>query len=290
MNYFEKNIRWKDFLISFLLLLAMVVVIFSFIGVSEGATNNETINMSSDSKNINESIENLSNIDNKSIIDGNLSKPILGLYGGIRGYNESSNVILEFNVTRANIATMMVCGGSKSYLYLDVSLRYKEDNSPLSNQIVYLIIGNETTSFITNENGIIHYLYSPNIFGLVTFGAVFNESNILDNGSFIDLEPVSVYGDYYISEPYPYYPHIIPSPNIIQYTPDPESNSDLFSPKDLSINKSNYGSNFPKVGDKSGNNSQVVYGKMKETSVPSLPLIVFLIAILGIFGFKRNNN
>lgn len=139
MNYFKKKRKLKDFLISILLILVMTILVFDFISVSEGSTNNETININSTSKNINESIENISNVDNKSVIYNNSNKRILSAYGGIKGYNESSNVILEFNVT--SIYLIVMCGGSQSYLYLDAALRYKEDNSPLSNQIVYWLLG-----------------------------------------------------------------------------------------------------------------------------------------------------
>lgn len=76
MNYFEKNIRWKDFFISFLLLLAMVVVTFSFIGVSEGATINDMNNKGTISKNLKVKSSAASNviIDNKSVLPIKKSK------------------------------------------------------------------------------------------------------------------------------------------------------------------------------------------------------------------------
>lgn len=288
MNYFNENGKLKDFLILILFILAMSIIIFNFIGVSEGATNNNTINMSSTSKNINESVENVSN-NNDNLVDNiNSSKNVTIVINGIKGYNESSNVILELNFTRANGYVYAMCGGRSYYFYLDISLLYKNNNSPLSNQTVYLIIKNETSEFITNEDGIIRYLYSPSIYGIVNFGVSFNGSEIFDNGSIIELEPVSVYWDYYLNEPYNG-PHLwLKNISYIEKTHEPTH--DLFSSKDLSINKSRYSSNLSKVRDKLENNSQLVYVKMKETSVPLIPLIVFLIAILGIFGFKRNNN
>ncbi|WP_054835284.1 hypothetical protein [Methanobrevibacter arboriphilus] len=90
-------------------------------------------------------------------------------------------------------------------------------------------------SFITDENGKITWNhFYPDIYGFVNFQMLFNGSTINNNGSMINLDPVSTHIIYYIAEPYnhriwPTVPGpIVPIYRIIDFPSSNNSDSLIF--------------------------------------------------------------
>ena len=398
MNYFEKNKNLKDFLVYFLIILAMALVIFNFIGVSEGATHNinnttqagikETINGDVDNfitiileegeysgeNNTNISIaknviirgngssktiinggknqifyieksgnltlsnvtllngessqgrliyNNLGNaliknsilIINMSSGDGNdwggaiynnkgsihvydseiiyndsylhinyieYAKP--SLYSILPpssynryGYNESNNVILEFFLSPASDPHF----GGVSQLWIFISLHFKEDYTPIPNQIIHMVVGNRTFTYMADENGSISDIFVPEVFGYTEFQFLFNGSFIQNNGSIIYLEPVSAQGDYFLSKSF----HII---TIWDLGTNPNHSDFVYYTKNITINESEYDvNNIAKQNKSSENTYQIANGDMKKTGAPLIQLILSLIVILSILRFKK---
>ena len=236
---------------NYLVLILLVLVSFSCF-YSLNSSNGVDVDKNNDLSNGNDgNIGALKNAD-----DSNETNVASGMYGG---YNESSNVILEFNIRSYHIHAM--CAGSTEFLSFNISLRYKGSNEPLSNQNVYLIIGNTTNSYITDKNGMISVdNYQPKIYGDVNFKVLFNGSTFLYNGSMVDLEPVSIYFKYLLHEPSgggrP--------PSVVGI--DPLKN---------------------KTNPKNINNSQFIHADMEKTGLPLIQLILSLMFILGFLIYKK---
>lgn len=194
------------------------------------------------------------------------------------GYNESNNVILEFFLSPASDPHL----GGVSQLWVYINLHFKEDCTPIPNQMVYMVVGNRTFTYMTDLNGSIVDIFVPEVYGYTEFQFLFNGSIIQNNGSIIYLEPVSAQGDYFLSDSF----LEINIPKLIYTVPNPPEI--VHYPKNITINKSEYNpNNNTKQKNTSENSYQIAHGDMKETSVPIMQLILALLAILGILRFKE---
>jgi len=209
------------------------------------------------------------------------------------GYNNSSNVVLKFELSPASDSHF----GGVSQLWVYINLYFKDNNTPIPNHMVYMIVGNKTFNYTTDLNGSIVDLFVPEVYGYTEFQFLFNGSVILDNESIIYLEPVSVYGYYYLSNlgiigpwnfPWwiPNWPPINPI-NMTIYVPQIPSDVMNYS-KNITLSESKYNyNNNTKHKSIMENNHQISYGKMKETGVPLIQLILTLLVVLGILRFNK---
>ena len=252
---------------SFILILLVLISLswFCFLDSSNGVDVDKNNDLSN---NLYDNIGALKNAD-----DSNETNVAIGMYGG---YNESSNVILEFNIRSYHVHAM--CGGSTEFLSFNISLRYKDSNEPLSNQNVYLIIGNTTNSYTTDKNGMISVdNYQPNIYGDVNFKVLFNGATFLYNSSMVDLEPVSIYFKYFLHEPSGGGGI---SPSVVNIYAFKKNNTNSEPNKNNSkLNTSNSKFNI--------NNSQNGYAGMEKTGLPLIQLILSLMFILGFLIYKK---
>jgi hypothetical protein len=332
-----KNIKIKNknyIMLTLLVLVLISIACFSSITSSNGTEvlkNNTTYNLADSNKVIlnaadleNDNSYNVSNNndngdDNNNGSDGNNNNSNSNnnnsdvnesnhVSGNYKEYNESTNVILEFSINhyaRYYTASCISIGTGDEIFLIIVSLNYKNNNTPIPNQIVYITIGNETKEFMTDENGTIQYQYFQREYGVVNIEALFNGSKIDVNGLIIDLEPVSVHIDYNLGEkptyitleplnPYnpwkPYNPWGQYKP-WSQYNPvNLNIDFDLIvsSSKNLTIDESKYENNSTEYKNDPENNRQTAYAEMKETGVPFIQLIVALISIVSIFAYKKD--
>jgi len=256
-----------------ILLFLLVISCFYFVDSSNGAETNG-----------NDGSSNGFNDNNKILVNNSSKNNGLSLSHGTYRFNESSNVVLEFTIGPSNV--IRNCGNG--LLFFNITLSYKENKMPLANQRVHLIVGNSTSSFITDANGMICNMeYHPNIYGDVTFKVLFNGSRILRNDSMISLEPVSVNMKYFLREtlhhnvPSGKPRHNVPSGNDTKednspiHSNDPYNNFDDFEP---SLNNTKAFKN---------DDSKVAYGEMKNTGLPLIQLLLSLIVVLGLLVCKK---
>lgn len=211
---------------------------------------------------------------NSDVYLSDLVPYVLGDYDELikSGTKESANVILKFKLSPAGDPHL----GIRS-VWVDITLFYKNNNKPLSNQIVYLIVGNETISYITNEYGKISDVFRANKSGLIIFQFLFNGSKIIDNGSIIDLESVSAYSYYFFSDSIYI---LLPNP----YPPRPTDVDPINNPKKLNVYKlENNNSNIMEK-----NNKNTVYGKMKGSGIALIAVLLSLLSIFGVYLSKKS--
>nr|WP_302578040.1 hypothetical protein [Methanobrevibacter arboriphilus] len=212
--------------ISFILLIFFISV--SFVHSTDDYNGLETVELD-DKSSDDDSLNNYTDLNNSSI-------PIFIFPPyEVSSFNESSNVILEFTIKKSITQFLSFCGSSRHYLSIDGFLSFKETNAPLPNQTINFAFGDEVRSFITDENGKITWDYFyPDVYGFVNFQMLFNGSTIYNNGSMINLDPVSTHIIYYIAEPYnhriwPTVPGpIVPIYTIIDFPSSNKSDSLIF--------------------------------------------------------------
>ena len=191
--------------ISFILLIFLISV--SCVYSMDDYNGQETIELDNKSSD-NDSLNIITDLNNSSVPIF-IFPPDL-LIDEVNSINESNNVILEFTIKKFTQQIVFACGSSRPYLSFDGFLSFKETNAPLPNQTINFAFGDEVRSFITDENGKITWNhFYPDIYGFVNFQMLFNGSTINNNGSMINLDPVSTHIIYYIAEPYIYKPRII---------------------------------------------------------------------------------
>ncbi|MDR3063235.1 MAG: hypothetical protein LBU40_03735 [Methanobrevibacter sp.] len=188
------------------------------------------------------------------------------------GTKESDNVILKFKLSPASDPHLGILS-----VWVDITLFYKNNNKPLSNQIVYLIVGNETISYITDENGKISDVFHANKSGLIIFQFLFNGSKIIDNGLIIDLKSVSAYSYYFFSDSIDI---LLPKP----YPPRPTDIDHINNPKKFNVYKlENNNSNIMEK-----NNKNTAYGKMKGNGIALIAVLLSLLCIFGVYLSKKS--
>lgn len=194
---------------------------------------------------------------------------------------ESSNVNLN-----ANNYLIFVGNGMNGRVLSDISLTYKENNMPLSNQLIYFSIGNEISSFVTDENGMIPNIhFIPPKSGYVKI--FFNGSKYLYNNSIMDLVPVSRYFNYISSNPccdehdFKMLSHTFILPN--QDSLNHNNDSKMYIGSNTSVNNSNNKNNAKYK-------SQIVFAetKLKKTGIPLIQLILSLMFVLGFLLGKND--
>lgn len=79
---------------------------------------------------------------------------------------------------------------------MDIALYYKNNNTPIPNQIVYMVVGNKKFTYKINKHGTIKDIFVPEKYGMTNFKFLFKGSYIRDKGSKVYLEPVSAYENY----------------------------------------------------------------------------------------------
>ena len=194
--------------ISFILLIFLISV--SCVYSMDDYNGQETIELDNKSSD-NDSLNIITDLNNSSVPIF-IFPPDL-LIDEVNSINESNNVILEFTIKKFTQQIFVVCGSSRPYLSFDGFLSFKETNAPLPNQTINFAFGDEVRSFITDENGKITWNhFYPDIYGFVNFQMLFNGSTIYNNGSMINLDPVSTHIIYYIDEPYDHRFWISPQP------------------------------------------------------------------------------
>lgn len=208
------------------------------------------------------------------------------------GSNESHNVILKFKISPASDPHL----GGVSRVWVNINLYFKDNNTPIPNQIVYMVAGNKTFTYKTNIDGTIEDIFVPEIYGINYFQFSFNGSYINDNGFMVYLEPVSTYAMYFLNEPPIHIYFVSPPYHFPLFWPEGiffnnviDLDLSIYS-KDININESGYSpiDNANKNGIM-GDNNQLTYAELEKTGVPIILLILFLIAFLCIYGFKRGN-
>lgn len=184
--------------ISFILLIFLISI--SCVYSMDDYNGQETIELDNKSSD-NDSLNIITDLNNSSVPIF-IFPPDL-LIDEVNSINESNNVILKFTIKKFTQQFVVSCGSSRPYLSIDGFLSFKETNAPLPNQTINFAFGDEVRSFITDENGkIIWNYFYPDIYGFVNFQMLFNGSKIDNNGSMINLDPVSTHIIYYIDEPY----------------------------------------------------------------------------------------
>lgn len=77
-------------------------------------------------------------------------------------------------------------------VWVHITLYFKNNNSPIPNQIVYMIAENKKFTHQTNKHGTIEDIFVPEKYGMIYFKFLFKGSYIKDK-DFKILEPVSGY-------------------------------------------------------------------------------------------------
>ncbi|MCL2157389.1 MAG: hypothetical protein FWH54_05155 [Methanobrevibacter sp.] len=116
--------------------------------------------------------------------------------------NSSKNVVLSVELSPANDPHI----DKVRQIWVEIKLRYKEDNSPIPYEKIYMKVGNETISLKTNKNGNIdNYIYKSLRSGKKNFTFIFKASKFLKNGTNIYLHPVKVKSSYQLAKGENYY-------------------------------------------------------------------------------------
>jgi len=174
-----KNKKLKDFLVSFLIILAMVIVIFNFIGVSEGANNKNVVNNDSISKNLSVKSITISNSTEggiKRAVEKSKSGTTVYLFKGVYSFN-NTNININKNIK-------IVGKGSAKSIVIDA--RYEGNIFKIAKK------GNLTLVNVTLLNA-----YSTNGGAIYNTGILSIKNSIFNNNIYDEVNNIGY--SYYVN-------------------------------------------------------------------------------------------
>jgi hypothetical protein len=135
---------------------------------------------------------------------------VVAVDGGEDSYTKiisksSKNVVLSVELSPANDPHI----DKVRQIWVNIKLRYKEDDSPIPYKKIYIKVGKEIITLKTNKNGNVnYYMYKPLSSGKKKFTFSFKGSKFFKNGKSIYLHPIIAKSSYYLAKGESYYSDI----------------------------------------------------------------------------------